>query len=490
MKTLFFSLVALLVLASIATWRMQTPDDQSIPVLYWATASNPARKEQVALFQQWLERNGYPKMDLRIDTSNNRMEKIVIQGVSGVAGDIIEVQSGGPMRYLQSMGLLRDLTEPARKMGFDSEKTYKSVHSEITTDGRQYMFPCSVSTELILINRETLARFGMEPPPTEWTWEVFEDYGRRFVQAANPPGKRQTHFFISNVNTLQMQRSLGLDTFNETLTACILDDPRNVTVLEKIRQWRDVDRLIPTAEDLASFSTESGYGGAAFQLFNAGTYAMVTTGRWALIQMRDFGKIDLTVSNPPYAKFPNTLITTRAAAIYAGSKNPELAYYFLKFLASEEYAAHIVRDADALPSDPKFAQTEAYLRPPEHPNEWAVHEGYARAATSTAISASYSPFVVPARVTRILNNIESGFAAGIYTAEKAAHLAARQINGEMQRTLREQPELKRDFEQRVARQKAIEERRARGEQVPLDWIENPFYRKYYEEMGWASAEAH
>ncbi|AHF94241.1 hypothetical protein OPIT5_09150 [Opitutaceae bacterium TAV5] len=481
MKTLFFSLLALLVAASVITWKLQPGQSSPHPVLHWMTASNPERVKQVALFHAWLERNGYPKFELKIDTSNNRLEKIVIQGVSGVAGDIIEVQSGGPMRYLQSIGLLEDITGPAREMGFAPSATYDSIRSEITLDGRQYMFPCSISTELVLVNLDTFARAGIEPPPRSWDWATFEETGRRFVKAANPPGRRPTRFFINAVNTAQMQRSLGLDVFNETLSACILDDARNVRVLEKIRQWRDVDHILPTAEDIASFSTESGYGGAAFQLFNSGNYAMVTTGRWALIQMREFGKLNLAVSNPPHAGYPNTLVTTRAAAIYAGSKHADLARYFLKFLASEDYGMHIVESADALPSEPLLSRTDAYLKPPAHPNEWRVHEAFADAAVSTAIGYSYSPFVVPSIVTRLLTNIESGFAAGIWSAEEAARLAVRQINGEIRRTLQEQPELREDHDRRAELQKKIDDLRAAGKPVPLSWIDNPFYRKYYQD---------
>ena len=30
----------------------------------------------------------------------------------------------------------------------------------------------------------------------------------------------------------------------------------------------------------------------------------------------------------------------------------------------------------------------------------------------------------------------------------------------------------------------IDERRAKGQRVPLQWISNPFYRRYYQHMGW------
>ncbi len=63
--------------------------------------------------------------------------------------------------------------------------------------------------------------------------------------------------------------------------------------------------------------------------------------------------------------------------------------------------------------------------------------------------------------------------------------AANAINEEIKQTLAEQPGLRARYDKRVERQKEIDARRQRGEQVPLDWFENPFYRRYYQFMKWA-----
>jgi multiple sugar transport system substrate-binding protein len=286
-----------------------------------------------------------------------------------------------------------------------------------------------------------------------------------------------------------LRRSHGLDTFNETLTRCALDDARYIATLERIRKW-NLQRIVPTAADAASIATDAGFGGPgggpALQLFNRGKYGMVLMGRYALIQLRQFGAMDLAVTEPPYAEFRNALIATRAAAIYAGSKHKDLAKLFLAFLASEEYNSQIVEDGDALPPDSRFTQSEAYLHPPLHRNEWGCHEAFAEAAVHIAIAPGASPFVLPAVVDRLDADAFEGFiTSGRLSASAAASQAATRINNEIARTLQDNPTLIPRYQELLQRQSKIEAYRAQGKKVPLDWIENPFHRRYYQFKGWA-----
>src|SRR5438552_1551931 len=437
MKYLFVGSFLSLTLISAAAAGLHSERRSAGPVLYWVTDPSPAREEQVRRFHSWLLKNGRPQFELQLDTANSDNTKKIIQGVSGVAGDILDLGTGD-LPYFQSVGMLQDVTEDARRLGFDSSYTYPAVGPLITFDGRQYRFPCNVAVPLYWVNNATFAKFGQPIPPPTWDWDIFERLGKAFVAAANVPGERQNVFFAGMIDRNManvLRRSCGLDIFNETLTRCALDDPRYIQTLERIHKWT-LDRLIPTAADAASFATEAGFGGAgggpALQLFNSGNYGMVLMGRYALIQLRQFGAMDLSVSEPPYAEFRNALIATRAAGIYAGSKRKDLAKLFLAFLASEEYNSQIVEDGDALPPNPKPPQTEAFLHPPNHPNEWGCHEAFAKAAIDIAIPPSASPFVLPSVVDRLDDDAFQAFIiSGRLSASAAAWQAATQINNEI-----------------------------------------------------------
>jgi len=225
MKYLFLGSFVALMAASGVTYLLQPDVRSQAPVLYWVTDANPARAEQVERFRHWLEKNNYPRMELRLDTANNATSKKIIQGVSGVGGDVIDSFGGSALRQLHAVGLLADVTEPAKELGFDPGHTYPAIVSQIAVNDRQYAFPCNAYTTMFWVNKATFAKYGLPAPPKRWDFETFEQFGRQFVGAANPPGKRRTAFFAASVDRDIMRCSLGLSVFNETLTRCRLDDP-------------------------------------------------------------------------------------------------------------------------------------------------------------------------------------------------------------------------------------------------------------------------
>ena len=84
MKYLFLCIYLLLALASYSTWKMLPTSQYQGTTIYWVTDPNPARDEQIAIFQRWLKKDASRPQDLRvlIDAANGRREKKVIQGIS------------------------------------------------------------------------------------------------------------------------------------------------------------------------------------------------------------------------------------------------------------------------------------------------------------------------------------------------------------------------------------------------------------------------
>lgn len=372
MKYLFLGILALLIAASAFTYWLNPATHSNTPILYWVTDENPARGVQVSTFQEWLKKNDYPPYELRLDMVNIATDKVVIQGVSGVCGDIVDHTGGTNMFFRQAVGMLTDVTDWGLDLGFDPSQTWEAMRPEITLDGRQYSFPCNVYVHLLWVNRNILRQFGVPDPPRRWSFDEFEAMGKRFAAAANPPGQPRRYFLAPYVDAAVMWRSLGLSQYNETLTACTLDDPRTVRILRLVYKWTYEDHIIPTRAESDSFATDAGYGGSTIQLFNSGNYAFFPCCRYGLIQLRTFQKsrrekgqprLELAVVEPPHGGFPNASTGTRASAVYKGGPHQELAKYFLAYLASEDYNMNIVRDADALPPNPKYTRTEAYRRP-------------------------------------------------------------------------------------------------------------------------------
>jgi len=487
MKTLFLTAFLVLTAAGLALHFTRPEAMAAAPVVYLTGSPGPEAQDAIKGFRAWLRENGKEDVDLRIDAANTDQSKIILQGISGIGTDLLPSNIGAELRYLQAMGITKDLTNDARAGGFGPESFARAAWDETMIDGKQFAYPTLLYVLMNYANLDTFETLGLPPPPARMSFEEFEALGKEFVRRANPPGAKSRRFFANTVSPLTMRRSLGLDTFNETMTRCTLDDPRNTRVLDLIHQWTYTDRLLPSATDMASFSSNGGtaasFGPRLYQFWQ-GNMAIIAGGSYLTNSLRQLGAMRLAVLEPPNGGFPNAVFGAAMLAVYAGSKQPAAAERYLQYLASPDYARRVMRGGQGIPSNLAMARDPDFLRPPDHPNEWGCNERFVDAIEQIGVPYTACPFVLYTVYNRISEEAYERFMAGRSTAGEAGRRAADGINQEIARTLEEQPALRPKYDELVARQREIEARRARGEKVPLAWITNPFHRHYYQAMGW------
>ena len=78
--------------------------------------------------------------------------------------------------------------------------------------------------------------------------------------------------------------------------------------------------------------------------------------------------------------------------------------------------------------------------------------------------------------------------AHLASPAEAGRETADRINAEIDRNLEESPTLRARYDERAALQAKIDQHRAEGRRVPLEWIKNPFYKRYYVYMGWSDQD--
>ncbi len=490
MKYLFTVISVVLVVASALTFYSLSEQQSERTILYWIAGVNPAREEQAELFEKWMEDNGYPLVELRIE-GPKKAPKNIVQGVAGVAGDIFDCYQGEVIRF-QSIGLLEDVTDAAEEMGFGQSETYAEVWSDMIVDGRQYGFPRSVDAMVCWVNLEAFEKVGASVPPTVWTFEEFERIGKRYVELSNEPGEHQTVYFTRHWGvhaTLAMFRSMGIDVYNETMTGSNLNTAEAKELYAMLYRWVNDLKLIPTADDAKTLTAGSSRTSSGHMyLFSQGNYGITFAGRYGMMFFREVGPKKISVSEFPHQKYRNAFLYACGSAVYKGSKHKDLAIYFLKFMASDAYNQGIIENPDGLPPSPKFAHQEAFSYPVEHPNEWGLHDQIRDMASEIGIPFAYSPFIQMSTFSRLEKNALDSLLADRISVEDALNDLAVSIEKDMVRFISESQRLKTVYEERLKDQKEIEKLRQRGEMVPLHLITNPFYRRYYVDQGWSLPE--
>jgi multiple sugar transport system substrate-binding protein len=459
------------------------PESRSdVPLLYWATDANPARGPQMATFEKWMVRHGYPTVDLELDSNNTGTMKIIIQAASGVGGHIIDVYGGQQLRQYAAAGVILDVTEMAKEYGYGLDKTYASVHDEITVEGRQYSFPCNVTGWPITVNRALLEREGLPLPKFDWTWDEFLEWCQAVTKVENG---RVTRFAImpgnhDSWNQFRAHRlwaTNGGTIFNETMTKCIADNPRNLEATQFYYDLMFKHNVVPTPVDMAAQASAGGWGGSAPRWVGNGLAVGLVVGRWGLIQLRQFEDFKPDVALLPYKVMPMQVVTSRSAAINAGAANPELIARFQQFLAGPDYNRLIVHDVDALPPNPRYARGSEFLYPADHPEEHGAHEKYYRAVAEYGVGDEYSPFISPFVVTRLVIKYLSGVDSEAISIERALRELTDEMNLELRRTVERDPKLQPAYAEALALQEEIDKLKAAGKPVPIEWIANPIIRK-------------
>ncbi|MDD3154371.1 MAG: ABC transporter substrate-binding protein [Victivallaceae bacterium] len=507
MNKLFFGILAVLIAASIYTHLSQPSRQSAYPLLTWKSDSNPQRYEQIQLFQKWLNQNhpelprsgNNPSFGVRLNSSNN--QGTLIQSVSGMGGDLLD--GINPQSY-GAMGLLKDVGEYAKSYHFGPNDTYPGVMDSLSYDSKQYAYPSNCAVSNMWINLNTLKEYGIPPPREDWTPEEFARIGKEFVEKANKGESHRTKFLTVSAQSLGfgyaliVARSQGVDAYNETQTACTVNDPRFVGIFQKLYDWTYKDKFLPTAAEVASNEVESGgYGGAAFSNFIYGNYAIIVTGRYALIRFREINDAEnafqmASVMLPQY-HYKNLLISARSTGIFAGTRNYEKSRYFLEFLAGKDYNEYIIAHADGLPPNPKYCiGNPAYLAPKEYPNEGNVHANELKWATTIALSMSSTPYYPP-NGRDWFNYALGMLLADRETAEGALNYAQLRMNTAILANVRENPRLKQRYDEGIRLQKKIDALKAdwnydrnhmpiSGSKIPRNWVRNAYYAKLYAEQ--------
>ena len=486
MRKIFILVLAVLVAASALTWMTLDGRRDSRVRLSWRTDPGVIRYEQAELFQKWQvehgrkAKDGGPLCEVSVDSASNQSS--LIQAVSGMGGDIIDAL----VYQYQPMGLCTDLTDAAKQMGFTLDRTYPAFATLMTVDGRQYAASANAFCRNIWANVDTFRKYGLEPPPEEWTPEEFEAIGKEFVKRANAGKERQEVFFTQPLLSdgyhfaVCFARSLGVDLYNETLTGTQLDDPAFLKLYRLLYRWTYVDRLCPTPAESASMTVDSSLGGLNFSQFVSGKFALITTVRSEVIWMRRSSlRPHISTSQMPMYEFKNMPVSIRSLICYRGSHHKDDVMLFFKYLADREYNEEIIRTGDGLPPNPKFAlDNPEFLAPPAYPNEGNLHANELKWAMNIGYAMPYSPYVPSEGRCWLMLALER-YSAGLNSAEEAVAYARMRYADEFRQTVERNPKLRKKYLADLKLQEKIDTLKKEGKPIPLSWIKNPFYRGYY-----------
>jgi multiple sugar transport system substrate-binding protein len=270
-------------------------------------------------------------------------------GLAGGAAPDVFAMDGPLFPDYQSRDVLLDLKPYIDRDGYDlSQLVDQGVADFTTSDGGQYGLPRDLNTIILFYNKTMFDAAGLAYPDESWDWAKLVEAGTALTKDENGDGTvDQWGFYTETTDMENYWSSLvwqnGGDIINADHTKTLLGTPEAAGGIQFLQDLIWKDKIMA---DPALFA-ETG------DAFEQGSAAMEANGSW-LVPTHTAASADLgfEFGIAPLPKGPAgryTSVNPTGAVVYQGTKAPDAAWEFVKYLASPAAQEQLMQLHAALP---------------------------------------------------------------------------------------------------------------------------------------------
>ena len=212
--------------------------------------------------------------------------------------------------------------------------------SFFTREGRQYALPKYHGALALYYNKDLFDEYGVDYPDDTWDHDDYLEAMKRLTHDRNQDGKLDLWGSILDISWERIQVHVnawgGHFVDPDDPKRCRMAEPEAMQAMEWIRARMWDDRVMASLLDVQNLETR--------HAFSTGRVAMVEDGSWALKDILARATFRIGVAPLPAGPARRvTLATTDGFGIYAGTKHPEAAWEFIKFLIGKDYGRAMAR---------------------------------------------------------------------------------------------------------------------------------------------------
>ena len=439
MKAFGISLGCLGVLTLVALAIRPGPGADGKVVLVWVSDDNPARREQIALFNRM-----HPQFDLRLDPDNGGMEKVIVQSVGGVGPDVFDCYGPFQLASYVRAGIALDVTEDLARAGVDvSRDTWACAQPYVVYEGRVYGYPTNACLDALWFNKEIFDRCGEAYPKGPWTWEAFIPLAKRLTVREENGRIRHFGFSFDPWAWKFFLTQWGGRVFSEDGTRCEIDSAEAIASVAFMHDLIYKHRIMPSTSEEEAMAQQGGWGSSTIKFMGAGRLATAIGGRWWLCTLRAYEGLRLGAVESPHGPRRKYWSYARSTLVNRNSPHRAEAAAFIRYLSGPAYDRLINQQADGLGPTKRYA-TDENLYNPAFPGE-DFHAVF-RDVMAYGEPERISPFVNAAVVDRILTKQLDLVRRDAKAPGEAMRTAAKEIEREMGKALARDPSLRERYE--------------------------------------------
>jgi multiple sugar transport system substrate-binding protein len=226
-----------------------------------------------------------------------------------------------------------------------------------TPDG-YFGIPRDFQTIVLFYNKDMFDAANLSYPTTEWTWEDLRTAALALTKDNNGDGKTDQYGYTFDMWDMEPGWSeaiwsYGGDIISADHTKTLIGSPEARQAWQLLYDMTFVDKSVPDA------NTSGQYGQ---DLFMAGVAAMMPMGHWAVPAYSEANfKWDVApMPAGPAGRF--TSVNSAGFVIAKGSKQPDAAWQFLKFVLSTSAQTRLAELGFACPVLKSVAESAVFLQ--------------------------------------------------------------------------------------------------------------------------------
>lgn len=392
-------------------------NQDNVVTLRWFLRWDQVRVERVAVPIKEAFEARYPHIRIEIENNGPSSQDYLAKGqtmmAGGVAPDILYPATHYGFAWAVQ-GQLLDLAPYIERDGIATDDYLFNILDLYSYNGMIWGLPVDSARLAIFYNENRFAEVGLAPPADGWTWDDFAAIARRLTRDVNSDGITDQYAirdFTSYWPVMAWSFS-GHGLFNDLFRPdhTLINSPAVVDGLQFLADLRNAAHVIPTSNDMANWQ----------DAFPAGIAAMEMTGHWSIPTYSQILPFDWNIAPLPVGVTSVNRVDGSAFAIWSGTKHPEEAWEFVKFLASPEgLGIELLNELQQFtPVVRSLIQSPAFMRPPglEHLNKAAFLAGEDLFSMYEPLGPMYFP--IDAAMRQEILNIWNG-------QQSAAQAAAR-----------------------------------------------------------------
>ncbi|HEU5315856.1 MAG TPA: sugar ABC transporter substrate-binding protein [Chloroflexota bacterium] len=325
--------------------------------------------------------------------------KVVTGHLGKELGDVVWASNGG-FSALASRGVMKELEPLARSDKYDFKDYVTGGLDSLKHEGKLYGLPWGGHPGYagLVYNEELLTRAGIKPPDATWTWDKVADAAKAVARVGGDPNSDVYGFRPYNpdyLGQIQIVRGNGADWIDKEGKKFVANSPAGLAGLNTYRDFWVRHRVAPVI----------GHPVSNNDLFAQGRLALLQdTYSGNFHEQRVLGKFKWGMVLVPKGSAGKigTQLTVNGMTMWSGSKAPDAAWQFLKFIMEPETQLPAILSGASRPGLRKSVLRHAKLASDmkghtpwidliENASPWHQPANYRWAELNTAIGTALTP---------------------------------------------------------------------------------------------------